>query len=101
MEQNIAIFKSKFTDIVTNAEKNKTWAQITASGSAVGVAKRTTQEVTDKWKNLTSAAKREFSDFGKQSRITGGGPAPELPSAATENNHCVQGHSFVLWLIWL
>ena len=49
----------------------------------MGVAHRTTEEVRDKWKNLTSAAKREFSDFGKEARRTGGGPAPKQPSAAT------------------
>ena len=83
VEQNISILKSKFTDNVTNAKKNNIWAEITAAVNAVGVAKRTAQEVRDKWKNVTSAAKKEFSDFGKETRRTGGGPAPKPPSAAT------------------
>ena len=82
VEQNIAMLKSKFTDNVTNAKKNKIWAEITAAVNANGVAKRTAQEVRGKWKNLTSAAKKEFSDFGKETR-SGGGPAPKPPSAAT------------------
>ena len=83
VEANIFVLKSKFTDSVTNVRKNKIWADIAASVNAVGVAHRTTQEVRDKWKNLTSAAKREFSDFGKETRRTGGGPAPKHPSAST------------------
>ena len=51
--------------------------------NSVGVDSRTVQEVKDKWKNLTSTAKKEFSDFGKEQRKTGGGPAPKKPSAAT------------------
>ena len=34
-------------------------------------------------KNLTFTAKKEFSDFGKEHRKTGGGPAPKKPSNAT------------------
>ena len=41
VEQNIAILKSKFTDSVTNAKKNKIWTEITAAVNAVGVARRT------------------------------------------------------------
>ena len=47
------------------------------------MAYRTAQEVRDKWKNLTSTAKKEFSDFGKEQRKTGRGPAPKKPSNAT------------------
>lgn len=83
VEGNICILKSKFTDSVTNAKTNKIWADITAAVNAIGVAYKATQEVRDKWKNLTSAAKGEFTDFGKESRRTGGGPAPKPQSAAT------------------
>ena len=47
------------------------------------MARRTAQEVRAMWKNLPSAAKKEFSDLGKERRRTGGGPAPKPPSAAT------------------
>ena len=32
---------------------------------------------------MTSTAKKEFSDFGKEQRKTGEGPAPKKPSNAT------------------
>ena len=34
--------------------------------NAVAVAKRKTQEVRNKWENVTSAVKTEFTDFGKE-----------------------------------
>ena len=38
VEENMFVLKSKFTDSVTNARKNKIWADITAAVNAVGVA---------------------------------------------------------------
>ena len=83
VEANISTLRSKFTDSVTNSRKNKIWCEITAAVNSVGVASRTVQEVRDKWKNLTSTAKREFCDYGKEARRTGGGPPPKPPSSAT------------------
>ena len=56
----------RYSDSVTNAKKNAAWLEITEAVNAVGVAYRTAQEVRDKCKNLTSTAKKEFSDFGKR-----------------------------------
>lgn len=83
VEEKLDLIRSKFSDSVTNAKKNAAWLEITEAVNAVGVAYRTVQEVRDKWKNMTSTAKKEFSDFGKEQRKTGGGPAPKKPSAAT------------------
>lgn len=44
---------------------------------------RSTQEVRDKWKNLQSHAKREFSSFKSEQNRTGGGPAPPNPAEAS------------------
>ena len=82
-EENIEILQSKFTNSVTNAKKNKVWDEIATAINAVGVTLRTTQEVKDKWKNLQCTAKKEFSDFKKEQKKTGGGPAPSNPSEAT------------------
>ena len=57
VKANILVLKSKFTDSVTNVRKNKLWADIAESVNAVGVAHRTTQEIRDEWKDLTSATK--------------------------------------------
>ena len=82
-EENMEILQSKFTNSITNAKKNKVWEEIAAAVNAVGVTLRTTQEVKDKWKNLQSTAKKEFSGFKKEQKKTGGGPAPSNPNEAT------------------
>ena len=62
--------------------KTKIWEEIADAVNAVGVTARSTQEVRDKWKNLQSTAKREFSSFKCEHKKTGGGPAPPNPSEA-------------------
>ena len=49
-----------------------------------GLSSRIVTEVKDKWKNLYSTAKKEFSSFQRESRMTGGGPAPKPISVASE-----------------
>ena len=86
VEENLAILQSKFTNSVTNLKKKQVWSEITAAVNAVGVDKpdkRTETEVREKWKNLHSAAKREFTKFCQESKKTGGGPAPKEISATT------------------
>lgn len=51
--------------------------------NAVGVAMRTTTEVREKWRNLHSQAKKEYSELSKEEKKTGGGPAPKMPSTLT------------------
>ena len=58
VEENLDLIWSKFSNNVTNAKKNAAWLEITEAVNAVGVAYRTVQEVRDKWKNLTSTAKK-------------------------------------------
>lgn len=82
-EENMDILQSKFTNSITNAKKNKIWEEISEAVNAVGVTARSTQEVRDKWKNLQSHAKREFSSFKSEQKKTGGGPAPPNPSEAS------------------
>ena len=82
-EENMDILQSKLTNSVTNTKKNQVWENIAAAVNSVGVALRTTQEVRDKWKNLQSIAKKEFSGFKNEQKKTGGGPAPPNPSEAT------------------
>ena len=44
----------------------KFWAEITAAVNAIGVAKGRPQKSGINGKNLTLAAKREFTNFGKE-----------------------------------
>ena len=82
-EENMEILQSKFTNSVTNAKKIRIWEEIAAAVNSVGVTRRTTQEVREKWKNLQSNAKKEYSFFKAGQRKTGGGPAPPSPSEAS------------------
>ena len=59
------------------------WKKIADAVNAVGVAMRNTAEVREKWRNLHSQAKKEFSELTKEQKKTGGGPAPKMPSALT------------------
>ena len=82
VEENLSIIQSKLTNSVTNQKKNESWQKIAGAVNAVGVANRTAAEVREKWKNLHSQAKREFTVLSKEQKKTGGGPAPKMPSAA-------------------
>lgn len=59
------------------------WSEIITAVNAVGVDKPTESEVDERWKNLHSAAKREFTKFREESKKTGGGPAPKEISLTT------------------
>ena len=84
VEKNLAIIQSKLTNNVTNKNKKEVWEDITRAVNAVGLSSRTVTEVKDKWKNLHSTAKKEFSSFRRERRMTGGGPAPKPSSVASE-----------------
>ena len=84
VRKNLDIIQSKLTNNITNKKKNQIWEEITKDVNAAGKANRTVQEVKDKWKNLHSTAKKEFSTFRKESKKTGGGPPPKQPSQSSE-----------------
>ena len=67
-----------------NKKKNELWKEITKAVNAVGRANRSVQEVKDKWKNLHSVVKKEFATFKRETKKSGGGPAPKQPSQASE-----------------
>ena len=67
-----------------NKKKNELWKEITKAVNAVGPANRSVQEVKDKWKNLHSVVKKEFATFKRETKKSGGGPAPKQPSQASE-----------------
>ena len=53
VEENLSVLQSKLTNSVRNQS--------------------TTAEVREKWKNLHSQAKKEFSGFERETKKTGGG----------------------------
>lgn len=83
VEENITILQNKFTNKITNQKKSKIWSEITDCVNAVGNEKRSAKDVKDKWKNLSSTAKKEYCLYKKETKKTGGGPWPQPPSATS------------------
>ena len=83
VEENLSIIQSKLTNSVTNQKKNEIWCKIADAVNAVGVARRTTTEVREKWKSLHAQAKKKFTELAKEQKKTGGREAPKMQSAAT------------------
>ena len=83
VHKNLDVLQSKLTNATTNQRKNKIWDNITKEINAIGVASRTTSKIKEKWKNLTSSAKK-LADVNRQMRKTGDGPPPKEPTAMQE-----------------
>ena len=92
-EQKRSILTSKLNNVVKNSKKNQIWQAITAAVNAVGTAKRTTQDVKEKWRNLAANARKQLSEYRRESRRTDGGPPPKKPSEATEKILCFLGNT--------
>ncbi|XP_063446807.1 myb-related transcription factor, partner of profilin-like [Mytilus trossulus] len=84
VEKDEFVIKSKQTNTLTNNKKNEKWAEICSKINAIGLQKRTTEQVKYKWGNLQQNAKKIYNDVKKQRKLTGGGPAPKPPSAVEE-----------------
>ena len=56
---------------------------MTDAVNAVGTVGRTGAEEKDKWKSLHSIEKKEFATLKRETKKTGGGPAPKPPSASS------------------
>ena len=83
VKKHLETIQSKLTNNVTNKKKQEIWEEITRAVNAVGTANRTVSEVKDKWKNFHSTAKKEFSEFKRESKKTGGGQPPKPPSVSS------------------
>lgn len=83
-EKNEDVLKAKQSNLITNSRKNAKWAEVTEIINAVGIQRRTVDQVKFKWGNLQQSAKKSFSAARKQAKLTGGGPPPKPPTAAEE-----------------
>ena len=83
-EANRNIFEGKFSNTLSNIQKNTAWLQVTNMINSLGVDNRTVEEVKNKWKNLCSSAKGSLHSFKKSSLKTGGGPPPKPPTESEE-----------------
>ena len=84
VEENLDVIQSKLTNSITNKKKQEIWAKITAEVNSIGVAERSVQDIKDKWKNMHSLAKKEFTIHKNAIRVTGGGPPPKPPTSSTD-----------------
>lgn len=50
IETNVQLIRSRLSDTVTNMKKSKCWAEISKNLNAVGVSRRTTEQVKRNWK---------------------------------------------------
>ena len=82
-EENINIIKSKFTNAITNKNKNKVWEEITDQVNSLGVCKRSVTEIKEKWRGLVSSAKIVHSKIATDRQKTGGGSKPISPKGET------------------
>ena len=60
-EQNVRVIWEKFSNSLNNKMKADLWKSITDKVTAIGVAKKTTGEIKDKWRTMVSSAKKDFS----------------------------------------
>ena len=82
-EENINIITSKFTNAITNKNKNKVWEEITDQVNSLGVCKRSVTEIKEKWRGLVSSAKIVHSKIATDRQKTGGGSKPISPKGET------------------
>ena len=72
-EENIETIREKFSSSLTNKKKNYDWQTMAERVSAIGVAKRTPNDIREKWRAMKVEARK---DLGKEQRMmkkTGGG----------------------------
>ena len=79
VEENLEIIQSKFTNAITNKRKQEIWAKIAGQVNAIGIARRSVQDIKDKWKNLQTTAKKEFARQKRSFGQTRGGPPVKKP----------------------
>ena len=84
VEENFDVLKEKHTNSVNNVKKARIWSEITIKINALGVAPRTLKEVKDKWRNMTSKSKSNFTEYRKEVNKTGGGPTPKKTTSSVE-----------------
>ncbi|KAK3726535.1 hypothetical protein QZH41_015568 [Actinostola sp. cb2023] len=71
------LIQSKLTNNVTSKRKQEVWEEITKAVNYLGVAPRLMVDVKEKWKSPHSKAKKELSEYRREQRKTGCGPAPK------------------------
>ena len=72
-EENLEVIREKFSSTLTNKKKQAVWQSISDRVNALGMAKRSTTDVKDKWRAMCGAARKEMSRERSSIGKTGGG----------------------------
>ncbi|XP_066924425.1 myb/SANT-like DNA-binding domain-containing protein 4 [Clytia hemisphaerica] len=78
------ILEGKFSNALTQQNKNESWQKIASNVNAVGVTPRTIASIQNKFKNIKSEAKLAYNKFKGHQNGTGGGPPPKEPSSSDQ-----------------
>ena len=84
--ENRALLKSNFSDKVTHAKLKQCWQQIAEKVNSVGNPVRSGIEIKEKWRQMVKKAKKEFSEYEKESAKTGGGRPPSDPPSTSSRS---------------
>lgn len=74
-EENIDIIRDKFSSTLTNKKKNEMWQAICDRVNALGVAKRTPNDIREKWRAMRGEARKDLGKENYSQKKTGGGKA--------------------------
>jgi hypothetical protein len=72
------LLQSKFKSTITNQNKQKAWAEVTAAVNAVSPVERSVADVKEKWGKLASEARTQLRS--RKHPPTGSGKAIEMPN---------------------
>ncbi|XP_062615402.1 myb/SANT-like DNA-binding domain-containing protein 4 [Saccostrea cucullata] len=98
VQNNSDIINSSFSNVSTNASKQRLWSGIASKVSAVSGVERTSEDVRKKWRNVSSDTKKKLSMARREARKTGGGVSSaealtntEIKIAETMGQTAVEG----------
>ena len=77
------VLLSRKTDYLTNSNKAGAWEALVQSFHAKFGKRWSATQIKDQWKKIRINAKKDYSNFARESRKTGGGPPPPEPSNLT------------------
>ena len=85
ISENVNIIENKKIDCNSMKKKSMSWAEIYRKfcSSSIAGTKRDIGQLKSQWKRMKTNAKSEASSHKKESRRTGGGPAPKPPTDIT------------------
>ena len=82
-EENIEIIREKFSSTLTNQRKKALWQNISEKVNSLGVAKRSSSDVREKWRAMRNEARKDFCRDKNALGKTGGGRPPAPPKATS------------------